>query len=52
MKHDRVCMPLTALISEHKKLLRVLKSNDKKQMRDEARDQKRELDKYLKRRSQ
>ena len=45
-----ISMPYNAFVSEHKKLIRVLESNNRKQMRDEAKDQKRELAKYLKRR--
>lgn len=47
---DRVSMPLRTLIAEHKKLVKVLRSNDKAKQKAEARDQQKELAKYLKRR--
>jgi hypothetical protein len=45
-----IVMPYDAFVREHKRLIQVLESNSRKQMRSEAQDQKRELAKYLKRR--
>lgn len=45
---DMITMPAKAFIAEHKKLVKVLRSNDRKKRMAEAADQKKELLRYLK----
>jgi hypothetical protein len=48
MKHDKITMPVKTFIAEHKKLIKTLRSGDRKKRLAEARDQKKELLNYLK----
>tara|TARA_R110000868_G_scaffold263326_2_gene521929 strand:+ start:734 stop:955 length:222 start_codon:yes stop_codon:yes gene_type:complete len=47
-KAKSVNMPLKALIKEHEKLIRVLKSGTEKELKKELKDQTKELLKYKK----
>jgi hypothetical protein len=43
----KICMSRTDFIKEHRKLLKVLKSGDKRALSSEYREQSRELEKYM-----
>lgn len=47
-KSKSIDMPLKALIKEHEKLIRVLKSGSEKELKKELKDQTKELLKYKK----
>jgi hypothetical protein len=47
MKHDAVVMPKKEFVKEHKRLIKLLESGDKKHLRKEGEAQKKELMYYL-----
>lgn len=42
-----VTMPLSSFITEHRKLIKLLDSSNKKSFKNEAKSQQKELNKYL-----